>query len=586
MPRNKNDIPPPPSPPLVGTIHLTQRLSHLHRIPFSTARPVAAWLLRQHDDTPNTWPTLLVPYRAFCPTPATLLRLITFFDPLDFSKSGDTPLLAHLRNGWKRGHAPAPWFAPRGYEAHSAHHVLPKEAPILHYAREGWARGLDPDPHHTCDLSLIRDRSLLIQANTKTESTAVLAWLAKHLEHVEAALDGPELILLDTGEGYETARAVAEHFGPVLYKARLRLVAADPNADSETLADLVRTEASKPHLMILPPVLPAQVPAPLSAPPAHRLSRRAQLRLGKISPRITIRCPAPNMALAPRWGDFHFAESLAAALKRAGAHPRIVLAEHWLEEEDPTPDATLLLRGVRRRRPKPGPVNLMWILSHPDSVELDELARYDHIFVASQSYARQLKTSLGNRISALMQCSDPYRFAPDAEPRDTENSIPTNRLLFVGNSRRTERWIVTSALTAGHPLSIYGAEWEDTPAAAHVIAENLPNEQLGSYYRRADITLNDHWPDMAARGFVSNRLFDIAMARGFPISDHFAGSEMFLGLLPQVRDTAALSRVIRYFAEHPDERARRATALHALVRHRHTFDARATVILARLRQLF
>jgi len=586
MPRNENDMRTPPPAPLIGVTCLTQRLSQLHRIPFSTARPAAVWLLRQHEGTPGTWPTLLGPYRAFCPNPATLLRLIAFFDPLDRAKKNDNALLAHLRGGWQTDHAPAPWFDPEGYKALGANRSAPKEAAILHYAREGWANALDPDPRRICDLSRIKDHSLLIQANTRTQSTAVLAWLTRHLEHVTAAADAPDLILLDTSPGHETACTVAQHFGPELHKARLRLVAADPGAGSEALADLVRTEAAEPRLLILPPVLPVPAAARLSAPAGHRLSRRAQLRLGKIPPRITIRCPAPDLARAHRWGDFHFAESLAAALQRAGAQPRIVLAEHWLEEEDPAPDATLLLRGVRRRRPKPGPVNLMWILSHPDSIKLDELARYDHVFVASQSHTRKLKKDLGNRVSTLMQCSDQYRFAPDAECRVSEDSLPANELLFVGNSRRAERWIVTAALEAGHPLSIYGAEWEDTPAAAHVVAENVPNEQLGSYYRRADIVLNDHWPDMAARGFVSNRLFDIAMARGFPISDHFSGSEMFRGLLPQVSDPADLSRAIRYFADHPDERNRRAVALHALVRHHHTFDARASTILARLRQIF
>ena len=292
------------------------------------------------------------------------------------------------------------------------------------------------------------------------------------------------------------------------------------------------------------------------------------------------------MARAHRWGDFHFAESLAAALRRAGALPRIVLAEDWLEAEDPAPDATLLLRGVRRRRPKPGPVNLMWMLSHPDRIELDELARYDHVFVASLPHARLLQRDLGDRVSALLQCSDPDRFAPEAADPAAEAALPAHELLFVGNSRQAERWIVTAALAAGHPLSIYGAEWEDSPAAPHVIAENLPNRQLGSYYRRAGIVLNDHWPDMAARGFVSNRLFDIAMARGFPISDSFEGAGMFFGLLPQVGDAAELDRAIRYFAARPERRARRAAALHALVRHHHTFDARAATLLARLRRLF
>lgn len=568
-----------PAAPILGDADLADRLSRLHHLPFSAARAAADWLLAPGAD----WPELLTPYRGLCPDPASLLRLIAFFDPVPPSPEGGNALLAHLQGGWRDGTAPAPWFDPMGYEVLSAARRDPDDAAILHYAREGWARGLDPDPRRVCDLSRVPGRSLLLHAARDADCAAVLSQLPAH-----PGPGGPEWILLDTGATHATARAVADRQGAALRAGRLRLLAATPETDPATLAELVRAEAAAPVLLLPPAPVPRDlpVPRPLPAPPAHLLGRRARLRRGEIAPRITIRCPAPDMARAHRWGDFHFAESLAAALERAGARPRIVLAEDWQVEEDPAPDATLLLRGVRRRRPKPGPVNLMWMLSHPDRIELDELSRYDHVFVASLPHARQLQRDLGERVSALLQCSDPARFAPPAAGPGAEHDLPAHDLLFVGNSRRAERWIVSAALQGGHALSIYGAEWEDTAAAPHVIAENLPNRQLGGYYRRAGIVLNDHWPDMAARGFVSNRLFDIAMAGGFPVSDTFEGAGMFFGLLPQVRDAAELDRAIGYFTSHPEARARRAAALHALVRHRHTFDARAATLLRRLRPLF
>jgi len=571
-----------PAPPILGDADLADRLSRLHHVPFSAARAAADWLLTPCGD----WPELLAPYHPLCPDPASLRRLIAIYDPIPPSPEGGNALLAHLQGGWRDGSAPAPWFDPMGYEVLSAARRDPDDAAILHYAREGWARGLDPDPRRVCDLSRVPGRSLLLHASSDADRAAVLDRLARQLP-APPGPDAPEWILLDTGATHATARAVADRQGAALRAGRLRLLAAPPGTDPAALAALVRAEAAAP--VLLPPAPIPQdlpIPRPLPAPPAHLLGRRARLRRGEIAPRITIRCPAPDMARAHRWGDFHFAESLAAALERAGARPRIALAEDWQTEEDPAPDATLLLRGVRRRRPQPGPVNLMWMLSHPDRVETEELARYDHVFVASLPHARQLQRDLGDRVSALLQCSDPDRFAPQAADPGAEHDLPAHDLLFVGNSRRAERWIVSAALQAGHALSIYGAEWEDTPAAAHVIAESLPNRRLGGYYRRAGIVLNDHWPDMAARGFVSNRLFDIAMAGGFPISDIFAGAGMFFGLLPQVRDAAELDRAIEYFTTHPESRARRAAALHALVRHSHTFDARAAGILTRLRHLF
>ncbi len=314
--------------------------------------------------------------------------------------------------------------------------------------------------------------------------------------------------------------------------------------------------------------------------------RREGLRNGTLAPRITIRCPAPNLERAQRWGDFHFAESLAAALRAQGAEVAVTLSDDWTVAPAVEPDATLLLRGVRRCRPKPGPVNLMWMVSHPESVEASELQRYDHVFVASQSYVDVLSPLLGPRVSPLLQCSDPDRFLPGATSPEEEAATPSHPLLFVGNSRRSERWIVSTALSLGYRPAIYGAEWQGTAAEPYVEAENIANTSLGSFYRKAGIVLNDHWPDMATKGFISNRLFDVAMAGGFPISDGFAGSDLFGGHMVLVSDAGELDAALRHFANAPEERANRAAALHRLVRDEHSFARRAEVILARLRLLF
>lgn len=232
----------------------------------------------------------------------------------------------------------------------------------------------------------------------------------------------------------------------------------------------------------------------------------------------------------------------------------------------------------------------MWMISHPGRVSPEEMAGYDHVFVASESYTRTLRPILHDRVSALLQCSDPSRFAPDtrAPGKDADadaDAIPAHPLLFVGNSRRAERWIVAEAVAHGHVPALYGAEWEDTPFAALVQGESLPNRDLGTWYRRAAIVLNDHWPDMAQHGFLSNRLFDVAMAGGFLISDRVEGAEIFGDPLVQVDSGAALDAAIRHYLAHPEERRRRAAALHETVRHQHSFARRATEILARVRML-
>ena len=313
--------------------------------------------------------------------------------------------------------------------------------------------------------------------------------------------------------------------------------------------------------------------------PAARRDERA--------PRIAILCPAPNAAMAYRWGDFHFAESLVAAFEKLGARAEICLADSWdalaVRPLGDAPDVTLLLRGVLAAPRMGCAVRLMWMLSHPDRVSSEEMAGYDHVFIASTSHAEKLRPQLQDRVSPLLQCSDPQRFG--VVPSQSAVKIPAHSLLFVGNSRRSERWVVLAAVDKGHTPAIYGAEWENTPLEAYVWGETIPNRELGHWYAKAQIVLNDHWPDMARNGFISNRLFDVAMAGAFPISDRIQGAEVFCGNLVQVGTPDELDQAIRHYRADPAARQALAAGLQRSVVSQHTFDNRAAEILQLLRTL-
>lgn len=535
------------------------------------------------------WPALLAPFRAYCPDPVVLRRLLH----LCAGKGGEgaaavTDLLPYLAEGWREGRSPIPGFDPLGYEVLSARRRDPQDAGLLHYAREGLARGLDPAPAVAAEPRSAPDPGVTLLADLAGAATDPVDWIGAVLRAQAAPpADGAELLVLDRSLGGRAASRLADAFPAALRTGHLRLLLVESPTLAEALPSVL-AEMTGQRLALLPPPMPTAKTGSdmLPQPALARHDRRACLRNGLIGPRILLRCPAPDAARAHLWGDYHFAKSLAEALGAAGCQVQIALADDWdapTSADLPPPDATLLLRGVRRCRPRPGPVNLMWMISHPDRVTLEEMQRYDHVFVASLPHAARLRPALGSRVSALLQCSDPARFARETP---VPGAIPAHPLLFVGNSRGAERWIVSAALAGGHRLAVYGAQWQDTPVEAAVMAENIANDRLAAYYRRAGIVLNDHWPDMAAQGFVSNRLFDLAMAEAFPISDSFEGAGMFFGNLVQVRDGEELDRAIRHFAARPDERARRAAALHRLVRHRHTFAARATRILDQLRRLF
>jgi spore maturation protein CgeB len=90
--------------------------------------------------------------------------------------------------------------------------------------------------------------------------------------------------------------------------------------------------------------------------------------------------------------------------------------------------------------------------------------------------------------------------------------------------------------------------------------------------------LNDHWPDMRAQGFVSNRIFDVGLSGGFVISDTFAGAELFKDCIVTYETPAELRELCQRWLA--DEKGRRAVAtrLRDRVLSRHTFDHRAGVI--------
>ena len=65
-----------------------------------------------------------------------------------------------------------------------------------------------------------------------------------------------------------------------------------------------------------------------------------------------------------------------------------------------------------------------------------------------------------------------------------------------------------------------GKGWNRTSSIRPTFAANTSRTtMLNRYYSSAKIVLNDHWPDMRAHGFLSNRLYDALACGAFVISD-------------------------------------------------------------------
>ncbi|HZE66043.1 MAG TPA: glycosyltransferase [Sporichthyaceae bacterium] len=292
--------------------------------------------------------------------------------------------------------------------------------------------------------------------------------------------------------------------------------------------------------------------------------------------RWAIKTAATSGSWGDRWGDTHFAGLLAEALRAAGQHVSIDRRDAHDRATGAHDEVVLCLRGLTAYQPKVGQLNLLWLISHPELFGREEAAAYDGVFAASISWAAQTSHRWGIEVRPLLQATDPSLFHPDRALPDQGDPV-----LFVGNSRKVLRPMVAAAIAADLPLSVYGAEWDDLIPRQYIRSASLPHELLGSAYRSAGVVLNDHWEDMRATGFVSNRLFDAAACGARVITDGVLGIEGLFGRSVQVAGSAAelarLAGAPDLDAVFGDDAERRAVA--ARMAAEHSFDVRARQLL-------
>jgi glycosyltransferase involved in cell wall biosynthesis len=291
-------------------------------------------------------------------------------------------------------------------------------------------------------------------------------------------------------------------------------------------------------------------------------------------PRIGIRIAVPSWDVAARWGDLHVARDLQRALARLGRRARIHLKPDWDAAPAATDDVSIHLLGQAEAETRPGQLNVLWHLSHPDRGTPELYDRYDLAFAASDSFAGWMAAQVRIPVAPLHQATDPQRFAPGA-------SGPAHELLFVANSRGVRRHLLDDLLPTDRDLAVYGKSW--TPERLdpkYLAGEHIPNDELAGVYSAAAIVLNDHWLDMQREGFMSNRLYDAAAAGAFVISDDIDGlaAEFDGGIVGYV-DASELHELIDHYLDHPDERRDRAHRARRAVLERHTFDHRARRLL-------
>ncbi|MBO9040953.1 glycosyltransferase family protein [Curtobacterium flaccumfaciens] len=373
------------------------------------------------------------------------------------------------------------------------------------------------------------------------------------------------------------SRAVADlHGGPVrVVGEATRSVEAGRTVDAATVDAFAtwRDRASEGDGVVAGPPLPPWGARPVS--PAARVTGGDDEHLT-----WSLKIAAPVGPEGDGWGDVHFAAELAGALERLGQRVRIDRRDAHVRDDDASDDVTLVIRGLDRVPPNPASVNLLWVISHPDDVTDTELRSFDAAFAAGPVWAAAAAARAGVPVRTLLQATDPSVFHPGAR---SATSPDADRVVFVGSTRGAARPVVSDAVALRADLRVHGPGWGALVPAESLGEASLSRAEVATAYASARVVLNDHWPDMAAGGFVSNRVFDVLASGGVVVTDPVAGLSDVLDVptLEVAGSRDELADLLDPAHAWPAAAERAAVAERIAVEH--SFDARAAVLLAAAR---
>jgi glycosyltransferase involved in cell wall biosynthesis len=290
--------------------------------------------------------------------------------------------------------------------------------------------------------------------------------------------------------------------------------------------------------------------------------------------RWLIKNPAPLDSRLMKWGDYHFGRYVAKWLDRMGQVVDTDYYGQWGSRKKA--EVTLILRGRRPCPKRREGFRVIWIISHPEEVSLEEYASCDLVFSASRKHAEWLRSRLSIPVEVLLQCVD----TEDFRPADRERDQPRSGFVFVGNTREQRRECAIWAIEKGLPLKVWGRGWRRWIDESYLLGEYIDNQKLPALYSQARATLNDHWPDMRRWGFVNNRVFE-ALACGLPvISDHHEALDGLFGnaVLSYRNRSEFDSCVERLLLEYPHVQKRVRDSI-GMIQSEHSFEARVRVML-------
>lgn len=218
------------------------------------------------------------------------------------------------------------------------------------------------------------------------------------------------------------------------------------------------------------------------------------------------------------WGETGFADGLAAAFRDLGHEARLFYRDRAPDLRG-AGDVILRLVGPHLEEPIAGQINFLWMLSPPNLAPMATLLRYQRVFSCSEVLRARMQAA-GVPAELMMQATDTGQFRPGLAAPDG----PVAPVIFVGSrAPRAPRPLIFDAISAGMPLMVWGHGWKGKIPDAHFGGERLAYEELPGLYASAQVVLNNHMPQMAQYGMMSNRSFDAIAAGAAVVSDVVLG---------------------------------------------------------------
>jgi spore maturation protein CgeB len=211
--------------------------------------------------------------------------------------------------------------------------------------------------------------------------------------------------------------------------------------------------------------------------------------------------------------------------------------------------------------------------------------QYDVTFTCDRAAVALFTESRPGSVHYLPHAWNPERHTPDGEKAD-----PCD-VFFVGTRYPERDALLNGVDWSGIHFVDRSLDYQRTDIR-ELMPSIMDNAAAAAHYRSAAISINVHrttainWRDghiaPHSAESLNPRAYEVPACGGFLISDERAElRDVFGDSVPTFNDSASLERVIRYYLDHPNERAELARQQYQAVQN-HSWTQRAATVLAHL----